>query len=253
MKETLKYIKVLNWGYGGFAPMTLSLDYNASLEQAQQRQSLLESLHYNALLDEALGKGKDYLERYTKTDDTFEYRLHFMRDGKTLLDAIPTMFKCFKDGADGFRADGLWTDEQWREYRVALSQIEKGFEDRLKQFAAAYDYNIISCDNQERQASPEPNYIPKELLTDKAKRYFEKAIKVGLMDADYRWLKGKELLACFARDMSIKLDLGKGDKPNVWKPFEELFGYKNLRGNLNDIQKRGQSPSDIWMVEKVFE
>lgn len=157
MDQTQKYIKVLNWGYGGFAPMTLSPDYKASLEQAQQRLSLLDDLDYNALLNEALGKGKDYLARYTKTDDTFEYGLHFMTNLNNLIESLQPdywdnekkeqvinhnrMFRGILNGADKLRAEGLWTDEQWKEYRATINQIEKDFEDRLKQFAAAYDYN----------------------------------------------------------------------------------------------------------------
>ena len=54
--------------------------------------------------------------------------------------------------------------------------------------------------------------------------------------------------------MSSKLDLGKGDRIS-WQPFEILFTIKkgSLRSNLNDIQKTGESPTDIYLVDKVFE
>lgn len=111
------------------------------------------------------------------------------------------------------------------------------------------------------QAAQEPQQtMPNELNNDEAKRYFKKAIDIGLMDANYKWLKGLQLLACFARDMSINLHLGKGvnshDSPRIsWKPFETLFKLPvgKLRLNYNDIQKTGQPPRDIWMVDKVFE
>lgn len=248
MEQTQKYIKVLNLGYSGFAPMTISPDFESSYRQVEERLQLLDSLDYDKLLDEAISPGgKVYLEKYKSTGTDFKYSLHFLRDEKILLDAIPTMFKCFKDGADRFRDDGIWTFEQWREYRSALSQIEVGFEDRLKQFAAAYDFD-------------KKVEIPEELNTDKAKRYFERAINIGLMDANYRWLKGLQLMACYAREMSLSLQLGKGansdGSPRIsWKPFETLFNLPvgKLRLNYNDIQKTGQDPSDIWMIEKVFE
>ncbi len=109
--------------------------------------------------------------------------------------------------------------------------------------------------------NPEPQQIvPDVLNNDEAKRYFEKAINIGLMDADFKWLRGMQLLACFAREMSLRLQLGKGansdNRPRIsWKPFETLFKLPNgkLRSNNNDIQKTGQDPSDIWMVDKVFE
>ena len=114
--------------------------------------------------------------------------------------------------------------------------------------------------NQEKTA-PEPQQtMPDELNNDEAKRYFKKAIDIGLMDANYKWLKGLQLLACFAKDMSINLNLGKGVNsdggPRIsWKPFETLFKLPvgKLRLNYNDIQKTGQTPRDIWMVDKVFE
>lgn len=102
--------------------------------------------------------------------------------------------------------------------------------------------------------------MPDVLATDEAKRYFEKAIDLGLMDADYNWLKGLQMLACFAREMSMKLQLGKGvngdGQPRIsWQPFETLFNLERykLRSNYNDIQKTGQSPKEIGLIDKVFE
>ena len=103
------------------------------------------------------------------------------------------------------------------------------------------------------------NSFPKELDTDEAKRFFEKAINLGLMDANYKWLKGLQLLAYFASIMSEKLHLGKGTnsdgRPRVsWKPFERLFNQPSgrLRSNLNDIQKTGVEPCESSLVKKIF-
>lgn len=98
------------------------------------------------------------------------------------------------------------------------------------------------------------NGLPGELKTDEALRCFAKAKEIGLIDDDYRWLKGKQLLACFCHDMSQRLALGRNGRI-AWKPFEILFGIETgkLRSNYNDIQKTGQNPSDIALVEAVFE
>ena len=105
--------------------MTIGPDFECSYKQAEERLQLLGSLDYDKLLDEAISpEGKAYLEKYSKTDTTFKYGLHFMRDKQELLALAPNMLKGFKDNADKFRADGVWTNEQWREYRFALS--EKG-------------------------------------------------------------------------------------------------------------------------------
>lgn len=108
--------------------------------------------------------------------------------------------------------------------------------------------------------NPEPQQIPKELSTPEAKVYLDKAIELGLMDSNYKWLKGLQMLACFAREMSMKLQLGKGvngdGQPRIsWQPFETLFNLERykLRSNYNDIQKTGQSPIEIGLIDKVFE
>lgn len=99
--------------------------------------------------------------------------------------------------------------------------------------------------------------IDPRLTTDEAKAYFSQAIELGLMDRDYDWLKGKEMLSCFAREMSIALGMGKGTgadgQPRIaWKPFESLFGVEKLRYNYNDIQKTGQSPSESYLIDGIF-
>ena len=117
----------------------------------------------------------------------------------------------------------------------------------------------IVCDLIEKRPTDErppltAQQLPDKLNTDEARRYFDKAIELGLMSDDYKWLKGLQMLACFARDFSLKLNLGKGDRIS-WKPFEALFGIPQgkLRGNYNDIQKTGQNPSESGLIDKVFE
>lgn len=105
-----------------------------------------------------------------------------------------------------------------------------------------------------------PKELPKELDTENAKNYFEKAISKKLMDEQYKWLKGLQLLSCFAQEMSDALDLGKGvnddgSKRISWKPFEELFNIEKgkLRSNFSDIKKSGCYPSNIKDVKSIFE
>ena len=110
---------------------------------------------------------------------------------------------------------------------------------------------------------PEPQQNKKAINTepelqrfreDDAQKYFAKAIALGLMSADYDWLKGLQMLSCFAREMSLKLKMGKGERIS-WKPFEILFGVKKgkLRSNYNDIHKTGADPAESYLIDKVFE
>lgn len=92
----MNYIKVLSWGYGGFcssfeniAPLSLSQDFDSSLEQIEKRLAVVDGLNYNALFVEATSaNGKANLLKYQSTDDTIEYSLHFVRDRGQLLEAL---------------------------------------------------------------------------------------------------------------------------------------------------------------------
>ena len=173
-----------------------------------------------------------------------------LNDEKAKCDKVLDLLLSIKQINDKLSGKALSQHLQWRE-----REQQKGERETL------YKAFLDEVQTEPKQAAPEPQQtIPYELNNDEAKRYFKKAINIGLMDANYKWLKGLGLLACFARDMSIKLQLGKGVNSNgshriSWKPFETLFNQPKgkLRLNYNDIQKTGQPPRDIWMVDKVFE
>lgn len=119
------------------------------------------------------------------------------------------------------------------------------------------------ADTAEQQTAtadkPEAVNLPSELDTEQARRYFAKALENGLIDEQYKWLKGLQLAACFAREMSQKLEIGKGinadgSKRVNWRVFEELWGYKKgkLRANYNDVQKTGQQPNGSNVIDAIF-
>lgn len=122
----------------------------------------------------------------------------------------------------------------------------------IQKLNAAESYDLILQYKKGWKMSIE-NSFPIELNTEDAHKYLAKAKEVGLIGDNYKWLKGMQLLACFCHDMSKQLNLGKGDRIS-WKPFEALFGIEKgkLRRNYNDIQKTGQNPSDIALVDDVF-
>ena len=107
--------------------------------------------------------------------------------------------------------------------------------------------------SKDQQHAPTVQRLPDELKTETAQAYFAKAVELGLMTEGYKWLSGLQVLACFAREMSINLNLGKGGRIS-WKPFETLFDIDpgKLRLNYNDIQKTGQDPRDAHLVDEVF-
>lgn len=276
MIETLKYIEVLNWGYGGFAPMTLGQDFEKSLQQVEERLALLDGLDYGALLVEATSpNGKANLLKYQSTEDSIEYSLRFMRDRGQLLEALQPdyyekegekvvlkknpqrMIRPYLNRIDKYRANGLWTDEQWREYRGAICELERAFELRLKQFATAYDYNI-SGDDQKAG-------LPKELNTNEVQRLLDRLCKAGYAKFEkraYIWTGTIVLCAYFADKASHRLNLSntmdkEGNITTSWKPFEMLFGFK--KGSLKTAKQNWMrlntkfEPTGFEEVAKIFE
>jgi len=250
MKETKKYIRLLNWAYGGFAPMTIGTDFSRSYKQAEERLQLLDSLDYGALFSEARSaNGKTNIIDYMNTDTTFEYGLHFLRDRDYLLAHAPNMLKCLHDEADRLCQIGAWTNEQWREYRGTLGAITSGFENRLKQFITAYKY-LLDDDRPE----PQQFTLPQKLNTERAKKYFPKAIDDGLICYhNNKYTRGanvsKALLAYFLRCI-----YKEGDFPD--KELSLLFGESRLgkavSQNMNNKTGYGK-PRGYERVDKLFE
>lgn len=101
--------------------------------------------------------------------------------------------------------------------------------------------------------------LPDELNNDEAKELFEKAIKAGLMkkgNKGFEWCKTKALCAYFADKVSSYLDLGNTitdtGKAAVWKPFEALFGHKNLKTCKAEWRKTGAMPKGVEIVDELF-
>lgn len=137
-------------------------------------------------------------------------------------------------------------------------ELKKMFDVQLHNILQYYPKDCLQPQQPTKQ-DKSPQAIPQELNTDRAKEIFAKAVEAGLMSKDYEWLASQSLLACFCREMSVKLDLGKGyssegQKRLSWKPFEALFNVKakNLTTSLNDIKKTGQDPIGIEKVEAIF-
>lgn len=133
-------------------------------------------------------------------------------------------------------------------HKVRLSEVCKEYQ---KIWSKPAPVEFV-CDLLESKLTAQQSIDPR-LTTDEAKAYFNKAIEFGLMDKDYNWLKGLQMLSCFAWEMSKALKMGKGDR-TAWRPFEILFGVEKgkLRLNYNDIQKTGQNPSESYSIDQIF-
>lgn len=125
--------------------------------------------------------------------------------------------------------------------------------------STGFSITDLVIDTSTGATAPEGWRLPSELDTPEAWEIWRQAQERGLISKDFRWLKGKQLLACFAREMSLRFHLGKGvnsdgSKRINWKIFEDLFKIERgkLRNNYNDIQKTGEEPSDINIINEIF-
>lgn len=121
--------------------------------------------------------------------------------------------------------------------------------------------DLVTSTENPTGTSPEVWRLPIELDTPEAQGYIKKAVDLGLMGIEptgYRWLRSLQLLSCFAREMSLKLKLGKGrdnDNPRIsWKECERAFNIPKgkLRASYNEIQKTGESPIGIELIDQIF-
>ena len=123
---------------------------------------------------------------------------------------------------------------------------------RVEQAAAA----------EQEQAAAETE-LPQELKTDEAKKYIQKAVKIGVVEytkIGIKWNGTKQLLAYFAEKMSIKLNLSNrfdntGNRAVCWKPFEKMFNVYNLREakqNWLRLNTRFE-PTGFENINKIFD
>ena len=105
----------------------------------------------------------------------------------------------------------------------------------------------VECDTQEPASMRD---IPDELGTDEARTYWQRLHDRGFTDADGRLLtsttrKQAMLIAeLFAERLHLKAK---------WKPFEALWGIRNLAQEKWDIQQTGSLPARCKEIEAVFD
>ncbi len=96
--------------------------------------------------------------------------------------------------------------------------------------------------------------LPQEVFTDRAKKYFAKAIGAGLMKQDgnnYTWLhNGRRLIELAYFLQKIYNPDGTGITP--FKQLEQLFGVKNLTQTTSSLNDRKKTPKWRPAIEEIF-
>lgn len=165
---------------------------------------------------------------------------------------------------DPFEAiDPLEVYKNFTDYEeVHISILVDDIEEALKEMVEEAKNKEIPFDTNSDTStglSPDGEKLPKVLDTPECWEIWEQAKEKGVISDAFKWQKGLQLLACFAREMSLRFSLGKGGNSNGtkrinWRIFEELFNIEKgkLRSNYNDIQKTGIEPSEIYIINEIF-
>lgn len=88
------------------------------------------------------------------------------------------------------------------------------------------------------------------LASDKAKKYWQRLIDYGFVDDDY------QLLPETTRKQAMYIAEAFAEKMRMtskWKPFERLWGIKNLAQEKWDFQQTGTFPTRYKEIDKIFE
>ena len=232
-------------------------EYKDNQKIKEVTQHLLELIrpYYNNLHQPPDKLAEIRIAKYKYIIDTYDYFLEIERENKELSysyhsDIIEWDIEYYLSLLEQIVTDVLC----YVEYEIC-DKYDLCFEEIITQ--SNMNIFLSKIDDNRQNDAQRSNKLPPELSTSEAMEIWKKAQKAGLVDEQYKWLKTKVLLACFAKEMSDRFNLGKGtnsdgSKRINWKIFENLFDILGLRGALNDLKKTGEDPLDINLVNDIF-
>ncbi len=145
----------------------------------------------------------------------------------------------------------VWlNDRQPRGFDVGFHSVEW-----LKAVAMFFP-DVIKCDLNQiltyKVSEETPNnfnrYLPSEIDTEQARKYFARAVAAGLMSEQYKWLASHAKLGYFC--------CKSFEQPRPITALEQFFGLKNLAASITQASyepKRGDVKK--WRAEldrKIF-
>ena len=101
-----------------------------------------------------------------------------------------------------------------------------------------------------RPTKTEDRKEPSPLMTDGARKYWQRLQQAHFVDADCRLLPDTtRKQAMYIADLfADKLRL-----TSKWKPFQDLWGINNLAQEKWEVQQTGTLPSRYYEIDKIFE
>ena len=205
-------------------------EYKDNQKIKEVTQHLLELIrpYYNNLHQPPDKLAEIRIAKYKYIIDTYDYFLEIERENKELSysyhsDIIEWDIEYYLSLLEQIVTDVLC----YVEYEIC-DKYDLCFEEIITQ--SNMNIFLSKIDDNRQNDAQRSNKLPPELSTSEAMEIWKKAQKAGLVDEQYKWLETKVLLACFAKEMSDRFNLGI-DR-------EILPQYNLLNINLvNDIFK----------------
>ena len=206
------------------------------------------------LTSELLLKGVLAYDEVPKAEELEGVRIDMVQKHRKCNDQLPEGFKaeCAK-----LRRYSYW-DGQYlfmidypRIYRYLFMNCFEKFS--KKQRMALYEYDMqlqmIHRDIQKLMEDQQKDDACSELKTEKAMKYWKRLMELGFVDSNCKLLpettrqQAMYIVEPFAKILGLK---------KLWKPFEDLWGLKNLAQEKWKFQQLGALPPRYDEIDNVF-
>lgn len=171
---------------------------------------------------------------------------------ETYQDVVAIYLQQKKDSA-------IISGNMYSPYQDALMFAELPYDRELEDDLEAEMNRPVKKEQQETTPQNAEVTLPKALQNEKAQYIFKEAKEAGLINEEYDWLNSKQLCVYFSNKMSHFLELtmarvskNRRELQTAWRPFEQLFGYSNMRIDNNHIIQFG-NPLNSDKVDKIFD
>ena len=165
-----------------------------------------------------------------------------------LLDQMPDDFdnyieKALKECNDTMREMIEKSTDEYND-KWALSFIYVLHKERKNDLVRLKE-KVLDVQQQPQNLSPEPKHIPKELMTEEAKKVLQRGITAGLLNNEYQPEKGvtryqQKEFADLASDV-LKIQ-------NKWVVFGSLWNVNNL----GQVKTSDADPESLKAVRRLF-
>lgn len=239
--------------------------FKLTIEEGVSIQEIMGAIfpsHVSVILDKISKCGRDYEYIKCLLDDLYvcwgrydksTYLLEYLKYSLGLFEIPVCGFMEVDERRGGIMHINMDTGKAWNEKgeSVPASQFENFFEERIMRtrlttFALSVIKEWVRNKEIQLQATSESQQVPQSVLTDRAKKYFQRAIEAGYMTettTGYKW-NGKTVR--WGYFIKCVYD-PKNNSPIPQKALEALFDKGRLDSPLRQIGLWKNTPK--WVEE----